>query len=235
MSVIEVLVRILLTFIVLLILTRVMGRKQISQLTFFNYVTGISIGTIGGSLTIDENLEMVTGYTALIGWSALTVIAGLISINSKSVRDIMDGQPVVVIKQGKIMDDALKRLRMDLDEVVLLLRNKDVFSIQDVDYAIMETNGKLSVLKKEGKLPASRTDVNAASTPPQFPLPTSIIMGGNILGKNLRDLGLSEEWLSAQLQQLGIKTPEKVFYAELQKDGSIYIDEYNDEEKKRLF
>lgn len=111
-NVLEVLLRVLITFVVLLILTKIMGRKQISQLTFFNYVTGISIGTIGGSLTIDENLEMVTGYTALIGWSVLTVVAGFINMHSKNVRGIVDGQPVVLIKQGKIMDDAMKRLRL---------------------------------------------------------------------------------------------------------------------------
>lgn len=97
----------------------------------------------------------------------------------------------------------------------------------------METNGKISVLKKEMKSSATKQDVNATYTQPQFP--TSIIMDGNILGKNLRDLGLSKDWLYSQLKIKGIETSEAVFYAEIQKDGSIFIDEYKDNVKGRLF
>lgn len=227
MNLLEVVGRAASTFFVLLLLTRLMGRKQISEITFFNYITGISMGAIAGTISLDPSTKILSGMTSLITWCALTLILGFIDIKSRRVRDLIDGTPVIVIKQGKIMEQALKKLRLDMDQLNQLLRNKDVFSVNDVEYAILETSGDLSVLLKETKQPAKKEDVSILSHTSQYPIPVQLVGDGKILEDNLKQLNLSKEWLDAQLRKSGTTVPE-VFYAELEKDGSLYIDQRED-------
>jgi uncharacterized membrane protein YcaP (DUF421 family) len=122
-----------------------MGRKEISQMTFFNFVSAISIGTLGASLAIDSSISIRNGLIALIAWSAFTIITGFLDIKSPKFRLAVEGQPVIVIKNGKIMNRALRKVRLDLDALNTLLRKKNVFSVSDVNYAIFEIVGTLSV------------------------------------------------------------------------------------------
>ncbi|MCM3763617.1 DUF421 domain-containing protein [Neobacillus niacini] len=228
MSMIEVFARAVGAFIVLLLLTRIMGRKQVSELTFFNYVTGISIGAIAGTMTVDPSLKFSTGLVSLLTWCGLTVLVGFIGLKSKTLRKITQGEPVIVIKQGKVLEHTLKKLRLDMDELQALLRTKDVFSIEEVDYGIMETSGELTVLLKESKQPLTRQDAIAEPKQPQFPIPFQIISNGEIIEENLQQYNLSKDWVHQQLAQSGT-TLSNVFYAELQQDGSLYIDKREDQ------
>ncbi|MFZ0477228.1 MAG: YetF domain-containing protein, partial [Halobacillus sp.] len=133
MDVIELLFRLALAFTVLLVLTRIMGRKEISQLTFFNFVSAISIGTIGGSLAIDASLSVRNGLIALVSWAVFTVFLGYLDIKSKDVRLAIDGQPLIVVKQGKVLEGELRKARLDLDSLHVLLRKKNVFSLNEVN------------------------------------------------------------------------------------------------------
>ncbi|MDR7000662.1 DUF421 domain-containing protein [Neobacillus niacini] len=229
MNLIEVFVRAVGAFIVLFLLTRLMGRKQISQLTFLNYITGISIGTVAGALTIDSSIKVSTGIVSLLTWAGLTVLVGFIDLKSRTFRKLIEGEPVIIIKQGKVMDKALKKSGLDIDHLQLLLRKKDVFSIQDVEYAIFETNGEVSVLLKEGKQPLNQEQWPfQLKQPQQTPIPIHIIADGKIIDENLKQLNVNREWVNEQLTQAGTNLSE-VFYAELQKDGSLYIDKRNDQ------
>ncbi len=111
MNMLEVMVRVALSFLVLLILTRIMGRKEISQMTFFNFVSAITIGTLSGALVTDKTLSIGNGLIALLAWSILTIIIGIMTIKSKKTRQLIDGEPVIVIKEGKIMEEALRKVR----------------------------------------------------------------------------------------------------------------------------
>lgn len=147
----QLIIRLIIAFITLLVLTRLMGRKEIAQLTFFNFVSAISIGTIGASLAIDSTLSIRNGFIALFAWSAFTIIVGFLDIKFPAIRYAVEGQPVILIRKGKIMDKQLRSVRLDLDALQTLLRKKNIFSLADVDYAIFETDGSLSVLKKQAK------------------------------------------------------------------------------------
>ncbi|MBM7571582.1 DUF421 domain-containing protein [Aquibacillus albus] len=229
MSMYEILIRILLTFIVLLTLTRMMGRKELSQMTFFNFVSGIAIGSIGANLVVNQNLSIRNGILALAGWSILTVIMGFIDIKSITGRKVISGQPVILIKDGQIMEHEMRKARLDINKLNAMLREKKVFSVADVDYAIFETNGKLSVMKKEPKQTATKADTFTAPTmESKFPIPTEVVSDGMINMKNLQELNLSEDWLKQELSKAGIDDILEVFYAEVQKDGSLYIDTKND-------
>ncbi|WP_235846885.1 DUF421 domain-containing protein [Neobacillus soli] len=227
MNLIEVFCRAVGAFFVLFLLTRIMGRKQISQLTFFNYITGISIGTIAGSLTVDPSLKVSAGIVSLLTWSGLTLLVAFLDLKSRKARQLIDGEPVIVIKQGKVLEQKLQNLRLDMDELLKLLRGKDVFSIAEVEYAIFETNGELSVLLKAGKQPLKQEVIPITKQPQQTPIPVQLIADGKIIDENLKQFNINRSWVEQKLMVSGIKLSE-VFYAELQQDGSLYVDKRSD-------
>ncbi|MFC4022394.1 DUF421 domain-containing protein [Oceanobacillus longus] len=228
MTIVELVLRLAIAYVTLIILTRLMGRKEISQMTFFNFVSGISIGTIGASLAIDSTLSIRNGIIALIIWSAFTIILGILDIKSPKVRYTVEGQPRILIKKGKIMESELRKVRLDVDALNALLRKKYVFSLSDVDYAIFETDGTLSVLKKEGNQPLNKGDMNIHPTKPVFSISTAVISDGKIKKDNLKKLKLDHQWVNQQLEAAGISSISDVFYAEVQKDGTLYIDKKKD-------
>lgn len=219
----EMIMRVTVTFFVLLILARFMGKKQISQLTFFHYVTGITIGSIAGEIAGVSKTPLLDGLIAMIWWTFLTMLMSYIAFKSKKARIILDDQPTIVVYEGKIVEASLKKLRLHLNDLSMMLREQSIFSIKDVHYAILETNGQLSVLKKAGQEAATKKDVNAPAQVPKY-IPTEVIAEGKITPKNLTELNLTQEWLYEQLKKQGIGNVEHVFYAEVQTDGSLHVD-----------
>ena len=229
MPIAELVLRLAIAFITLLGLTKLMGRKEISQMTFFNFVSAISIGTLGASLAIDSSLSITNGLIALIAWSAFTIILDFLSIKSPKFRITIEGYPSILIKKGQIMEKELRKVRLDIDALNALLRKKNVFSVSDVDYAIFELDGTLSVMKKEPKQTLTKSDMNINQTNVNvFPITTSVISDGKIKQENLKKLNLDEQWLERQLKLSGVDSISEVFYAEVQKDGTLYIDYKND-------
>ncbi|WP_087971429.1 YetF domain-containing protein [Oceanobacillus rekensis] len=224
MNIIELIIRIAIGFIVLFTLTRMMGRKEISQMTFFNFVSAIAIGSVTANLVVNQNLSIHNGVIALIGWSLFTLIMDFIDIKSKKLRKIVTGDPVIVIKEGKIVEKAFHKTRLDLDSLNAMLRKQKIFSMADVDYAIFETDGKLSVMKKEDKKVLTKMDMNIPTISKVFPIPTEVISDGKILTKNLGNLNLNTDWLSQQLKQLNINSASEVFFGQIQTDGTLFVD-----------
>ncbi|WP_264738209.1 YetF domain-containing protein [Cytobacillus firmus] len=228
MTVNETILRVTIAFLVLFLLARLMGRKEIGQMTFFNWATAIGIGSIAGNLAVNGSSPIKDGVIALIVWTLFTIMLDIIDLKSKQGRTVTTGEPLIVIKDGRIMEASLKISRVDLDELQALLRQKDIFSFKDVDYAILETNGELSVLKKEGQQPVTKTDLSIRSTKKDlFPLPTEVIADGKINSVNLSKLQLDGNWLDMELQKANIQSIEDVFFAQVQQDGTLYIDTKN--------
>lgn len=225
---IQVIFKTLLGFSIILVMTRSLGKKQIGQLSYLAYITGISIGNMAGSMVIDRDIKVIDGILGLIFWCSLVYFFEYISLKSPKGRVLLDGEPTIVIKKGKIVEDALIRSKLNMDDLSMLLRNKDIFSIKEVDYAILEPNGKLSVLRKSGDEWVKKKDLHLPITLREY-LPSEIIVDGRVVIKNLREFNLSEEWLDCQLQLYGIDSKEKVIYAELQSDGSLYINKKQEE------
>ncbi|WP_191965183.1 DUF421 domain-containing protein [Niallia taxi] len=217
------LLRLTISFFVLLFLTRIMGRKEISEMTFFNFASAIAIGEIAASLVVDDQLSISNGIYALLGWSLYTILMSYLDIKTLKGRQLLTGSPIILIKEGKILEQALHKCRLDLDTLKAMLRQKDVFSIAEVDFAIFESDGKLSVLKKDSG--SSITNRNMYKVKNKLiPFPLEIILDGNIKKENLINSGFDNNWLIAQLQRAGIHSISEVFYAEVQTDGSLYID-----------
>ncbi|HWL23230.1 MAG TPA: DUF421 domain-containing protein [Ureibacillus sp.] len=224
----ELLIRLFMAFFVLFLLTRIMGRKEISQMTFFNFVSAISIGSITASLAVNDNLTIKNGFIALVGWTAFTLLMAFVDIKIKPLRKLTTGEPIIVIKEGKIMEQALKKTKLDMDSLSSMLRQKDIFSLSDVEYAIFESSGKLSVMKKENKQNVTKGDLSIPTQTKIFPTATEVISDSMINTNNLARLNLDKNWLEQQLKSSGVTSIEDVFYAEVQPDGSLYIDQRED-------
>ena len=221
----EVIFRTILSFVILLTLTRLLGKKQLSQLTVFTYITGIVLGEMAGEIIIDKELPIIHGLTGMALWCALVVLLEYISMKSAAARVLLDDEPTIVIKNGLISEQALKRQRLNLDDLSMQLRLNQVFSITEVEYAILEPNGALTVMKKQGKDPVTKEDMNIKPEPAG--MPSEIIADGKIVGKNLTELGYSRGELDKELRKQGVTDIKSVLYAELSQDRSLYIQKRN--------
>jgi len=212
--------RTLLGFFLLLALTRLLGKKQLSQLTVFTYITGIALGNMAGEMVIHRDVPILNGVVSLVLWCALAIAVELISLKSAKARVLLDDEPAIVVKKGQIIEKALKKQRLNLDDLSMQLRMNQVFSILDVEYAILEPNGALTVLKKSAKDAVTKGDMQIPPEPAA--LPSEIIADGKVVRKNLPELGYTRQKLEDELRGQGIGGVKDVLYAELQRDGTLY-------------
>jgi len=215
----------------MLILARILGTKQLSQLTFFHYITGITIGSVAGEIVSHKDTEFFDSIVSLIWWSLLTLMATHVALKWPKARVVLEDEPAIIIKEGRILEGALKKARLHVDDLTMMLREQSVFSIKDVYFAVMETNGKLSVMKMPEQQTATKSDVKASSPEMKY-FPSEIISDGKIVQKNLKELQLSEEWVMKKLRKKGIDTVDQVYFAQIQTDGSLFIDEKEDKQKR---
>ncbi|MFE6166843.1 DUF421 domain-containing protein [Viridibacillus arvi] len=218
----EMMLRTTTSFIVLLLLARWLGKKQLGQLTFFHYITGITIGSTAAEIAAQHETPFIDGLISLIWWAILTMIMSYIALKSPKMRVLINDSSTVIIKNGELSVQALKSARLHMDDLVMMLREQSIFSIQDVQYAILETNGQLSVLKKPAEQGSTKQDVKAdVSIPPHMPM--EVIADGAIVWNTMEELNLSEEWLMKKLRKKEVEAVQDVYYAQLQPNGSLYI------------
>lgn len=146
---IEVIVRTLASVVFLFALTRLLGKRQISQLSFFEYITGITIGDLAASISLDLKATWYLGVISLAVWVAVSLMIEFLQLKSKKARDFIDSTSTVLIKDGKIMEDNLKKERLTNEELMEQLRGKNAFKTAEVEFAIMEPNGQINVLMKK--------------------------------------------------------------------------------------
>ncbi|MFF5995749.1 DUF421 domain-containing protein [Lysinibacillus sp. KU-BSD001] len=221
-NVVEMLLRTTGAFFAILFLARIIGKKQLSQLTFFHYVTGITFGSIASEIAAQAETPFWDGFIALIWWGVLTLLISYLSLKSVKLRTLFDDKPTIIIQNGTILPKNLKKARLSIDELLMLLREQSVFSAAEVDYAVFETNGELSIMKKVAMSTATKQDVKANTAPAQY-IPMELICDGKIISKNLIELNLTEDWLMKKLKKKNITSAEDVFLAQILEDGSLYV------------
>jgi uncharacterized membrane protein YcaP (DUF421 family) len=211
--------------IFLFFVTKVLGKKQIAQLSFFEYVTGITIGSIAAESIMGLDGNMFLGLLGIGIVSLIPFLGGLISLKSKKFRDFTEGKGTIFIKDGKVMEDNLKKERYTVDELLELLRNKDVFQVSDVQFAILEATGDLSVMLKKENQPLTPKDLNMKVA--SIKEPQTVIMDGKILDETLATIGYSRGWLKTELEKLGV-TIENVFIGQVNSYGELTVDVFDD-------
>ena len=225
-----VVVRAIISFFSLLIFARILGKEQISQLTFFDYILGITIGSIASEATVDLSSRVWPHFVGLVSWALLAYLMQYISLKWRYAAKVIEGEPVVVIMNGKIMDKVLKKMKFRISDILELLRNQGIFDLNEVDYAILEPNGSLSVLKKPEYLPLTPKDMNIEVKPTG--ISTELIYDGRLIEENLRQMNKDKKWLMNQLKKHSIKDVSEAFLVTLNDAGSLYVDKYNDNIKK---
>lgn len=225
-----ILIRSIASFLVLLALTRIMGKKQLSQLTFFDYVVGITIGSIAATMSVDQNIKISNGLVSLIIWGMVPILLGYIGLKSRSFLRLTDGRPNIVIKEGQVLEQTMKKNQLAIDELMMLLREQGVFKIQDVAMAVMETNGKLSIMKKSAVEPV--TPQSLGLKVPNEQAPALLIVDGHLLEKNMSALNLSKQWIMQEIKKQGANDETEVFLAQVDSNKNLYVDLYTDTDRK---
>lgn len=223
-------VRAVISFFTLLIFARALGKEQISQLTFFDYIVGITIGSIASEATVDLSSRAWPHWVGLLSWALLAYLMEFISLRWRYAAKIIEGEPTIVIFHGKILENVLRKMKFRVSDILELLRNQGIFDLNEVDCAIIEPNGNLSVLKKPEYLPLTPKDMNIKV---QFTgISTELIYDGVLIEENLEQMNKNKKWLINQLKKQGIKDISEVFLMTLNDAGSIYIDKYEDHIRK---
>ncbi|GIO25785.1 YetF domain-containing protein [Ornithinibacillus bavariensis] len=208
-------------FFILYFLTKVLGKTQISQLTPFDFISAIILGELVGSALFEEKAGVLhIGFVILI-WGGLIYFVEMITQKFKRTRFLLEGSPEIIIRKGKLIRDVMAKNKLDINQLQHLLREKDVFSLKEVEYAILETNGAISVLKKSDYQTPNRKDMKLAPQPVQ--LSTTLINDGEIIYDNLEEKNLTEQWLIEQLKEQGYDDVNDVFYAEYMKDEDLLV------------
>lgn len=222
---VEIVIRSFTFLIALFLLTKWLGKKQLAELSFFEYVTGITIGSIAAEVTMGLERHIMHGLIAMSIWTLFPIIMGLISLKNKKIRDFVEGKATIVIKDGKILEDNLKKERYTIDELLEQLRSKDVFQVSDVEFAVIEPNGDVSILLKKENQPLTAKDIQLNQ--PSVKEPQTVIMDGLILDEPLSTAGLNRGWLNEELEKLEV-TIDNVFLGQIDSYGQLTVDLYDD-------
>jgi uncharacterized membrane protein YcaP (DUF421 family) len=204
----------------LFLLTKLMGNKQVSQLTMLDYIIGISIGSIAAEMATD--LETPThSLTAMITYGVIAAGVSLVSQRSLKARKIMSGKPLILLDNGKIYRKNMKKGRIDLSEFLMQCRSQGYFDISLIQTAVMEFNGNISILPLSTDRPVTPADIELS--PQQEKLTTAVIMDGHVDEKNLKITGNNEIWLTKQLHEQGYNNPSEVFLAMCDSNNKLTI------------
>lgn len=223
---IEVILRTLSAVVVLFLITKMLGKRQVSQLSLFEYITGITIGSLAAYISLELDGSWYLGIISLVVWGVISLGIEYLQLKSKKVRDFTDGKATVLIQKGKIFEDELKKERLTTDELLELLRKKNVFRVADVEFAVLETSGDLSVLLKKENQPLTAKDLSLQVGSENEP--KTVIMDGKIVSEGLRASGFQQGWLYAELEKLGVELKD-VFLGQVDAYGQLQIDLYDDQ------
>lgn len=210
MDVIKVILTSLLSVVALFIITKIMGHKQVAQLDFFDYVSGITIGSIGAELATELETPL-NPLIALIIYGFASCVLNLLAHKLPKTRKYINGTPTILMSDGKLYRRNLKQAKLDLSELMLLCREQGYFDLDEIQTAIFEHNGKLSILPKAAKRPVTPEDLRISANVTHIGV--EVIMDGRVMGENLSRIGFDVNWLTKQLEKHGYTDVKEIFLA----------------------
>lgn len=214
----EVIIRTLAAIVILFFLTKLLGKRQISELSLFEYITGISIGNIAAYISLDIDNLWYLGIISLCVWVSVSVGIEFWTLKSWRVNGYIDGKSTVLIKNGKLLKNKLAKERVTVEELLEQLRKKDVFRVADVEFAVLEPSGELDVMLKKQYQPI--TPDMLGWNPGEDKQSYSVIIDGKLIKEELQQSGRNEDFLQAELKGLSLKMDE-VFLAQIDGNGEM--------------
>lgn len=228
-EILQVSYRALISLVTLFLITKLLGKKQVSQLSLFDYVIGISIGNFAAEVTINLEAEWINGVVAVTIFGIVAYLVSIITMKSIIARRFFMGAPTVVIQNGKIIKESLKKIKFDINDLLEECRNNGVFDLTQINYALMEANGELSILLKPEYLPITPNDMKLK--PEKNSLVANIIIDKKIMPNNLKQMNKDEKWLLKELKIKGYKL-EDVLLATLDINDKLTI--YKQKENENI-
>lgn len=227
----DILIKGYLSLIFLFLIIKLLGKKQVSQLNVFDYVIGISLGNIAAEMTINSDISIINGLIAMVIYGSCSLFVSFITSKSIIARRIISGVPIILIKDGKISKEQLRKVKLDINDLLQDAREDGIFDISKVDYAIMEASGKVTFLLKEEYEPIVKSDMNIESV--NLGLTANLIMDGNIMYNNLKAFGKDENWLIKKVKEQGYNIKD-IFLLVCNKSFEVTIYDKNYEIKENM-
>lgn len=228
MQVIVLCLTVLGSFATLFIAAKLIGHKQIAQLDFFDYITGITIGSIAAEMATELE-EPWKPFAAILIYAGVTLLLSVVTNKFPRTRRYLYGSSTILMDRGKLYRGNLKKAKLDLEEFLTMCRQQGYFDLTSIQTAIFEFNGRLTILPLSTQRPATPSDMNLC--PEQELLFTELIMDGRILENNLQRMGLDLTWLDKQLKQHGIHSAQDVLLAVCDRNRKLVIYENDDNER----
>lgn len=217
--------RTILVLVILFFITKMMGKKQISELNFFDYVVGITIGSIAADISLDIEKDMIAGIAALFIYGFISYIISFVSIKSILARRFFIGVPTVLVEKGKIIESGLKKSKIDVNDLLMEARENGYFNLDEIDYALMEVNGNISFLPKEKEKPVTKKDMKIKCS--NEGLTVNGIIDGMYMVNNMKAINKDKEWLDHELKVNGYDNYDNILLATIDNNYKVTIYEKN--------
>ena len=217
--------RTILVLIILFFITKMMGKKQISELNFFDYIVGITIGSIAADISLDIEKNMIAGIAALFIYGFISYIVSFVSIKSILARRFFIGVPTVLVEKGKIIESGLKKSKIDVNDLLMEARENGYFNLDEIDYALMEVNGNISFLPKEKEKPVTKKDMKIKCS--NEGLTVNSIIDSKYMVNNMKAINKDKEWLDHELKVNGYDNYDNILLATIDNNYKVTIYEKN--------
>lgn len=220
MDIIKVILTSFFSALILFIIAKIMGHRQVSQLDFFDYITGITIGSIAAEMATELETPWKPAI-AMVVYGTIAFSLNLITSKFPRTRKYINGSPAILMSGGKLYRKNMKKAKLDLSEFLMMCREEGYFDLNDIQTAVFENNGKLTVLPKSLNRPATPEDLKL--NPKEDNINTEIIMDGRILEENLKRMGLDLTWLNKQLKAQGYRNAKEIYLGLCDKDNQLSL------------
>ncbi len=221
MEILQVILASVFSAIILFLIAKIIGHKQVAQLEFFDYITGITIGSIAAELATTLDKPWWKPTISMLVFGTITVALSIITRRFARTRKFINGTPTIILNDGKLYRENMKKAKLELSEFLLLCRQEGYFNLNDIQTAVFEYNGKLSILPVSTKRPINPEDMKLNPKPEH--IGTELIMDGRIMGDNLRRKGLSDDWLMKELKKQGYKNAKEIFLGICYDDNQLTL------------
>lgn len=221
MDILNICYRTLLVLFILFILAKLMGKKQISQMNLFDYIIGITVGSIAADISLDIEKNLIGGTISLFIYLVVSLLISFINMKSIFLRRYIIGVPTLLVEKGIIIESGLKKVKLSINDLLEEARNNGYFNLDEIDYALMEANGKISFLVKDSEKLVTKKDMNIEIKPQT--LTVNLIIDEVILDENLANISKDRKWLLQQLKVNGFSNSKGILLATVDNNLKLKI------------
>ena len=220
------------SLILLFLITKLMGKKQVSELSLFDYVIGISIGNYTAEMVMNFDYQYINGIIAILTFGIISYLVSVLTMKNMSLRRFLIGVPTIIIDEGKISLEALKKAKLDINDFLEQCRGEGSFDVSEISSAILEVNGKISILPKRDYQIPTLKDLKIKANKEY--LSVNVIIDGNLMENNLKNSNKNKAWLDKELEKQGYNGYENILLATITNDSLNIFDKDTKTPKKVL-